>query len=356
MAIPVVLGMSGGVDSSVAASILQEQGYRVIGLFMKNWEDDGICQAAKDYEDVARVCDRLGIDYYSVSFAAEYWEEVFKVFLQGLQSGMTPNPDILCNKHIKFDLMLKKAKALGGAFLATGHYCQTDGSRLLRAVDTAKDQSYFLACIGKGVLADVLFPVGHMEKKDVRAKALALGLSTAQKKDSTGICFIGERRFRTFLKEHLHLQKGYIRMYPDGDIVGEHGGIALYTIGQRQGLGLGGEGEPWFVVAKDAAKNELLVVRGEHPALLRPCLWVESFSWIGDAPCMPASLTAKIRYRQSDQVCTVHEEGAGYRVDFQVPQRAVTPGQIIVLYDGPVCLGGGEILIAPVSGAQGKSS
>lgn len=353
--------MSGGVDSSVTAALLQEQGYEVIGLFMKNWEeegDGGECTSEQDFADVVAVCEKLGIPYYSVEFVKEYRDHVFAYFLKQYEKGFTPNPDILCNREIKFDIFLKRAMDLGADYLATGHYArvlqnQAGDFQLGRGKDTGKDQSYFLHAIGPGILDKVLFPVGEIEKSEVRALAGRFGLSTQKKKDSTGVCFIGERDFRKFLSQYIPAQPGDFALL-DGTVVGEHIGSAFYTLGQRKGLGLGGAGEPWFVVAKDPQNNRVYVERGEqHPALFTNTLWAGEETWIqGQAPESIDSqegwaCTAKVRYRQKDQACRVFRDAsssdAPLKVLFEEDQRAVTPGQSVVFYSGDVCLGGAEI-------------
>ncbi len=352
----VVVGMSGGVDSSVAALLLREQGYRVIGMFMKNWEEkdeNGVCTTAEDYRDVERVCEKIGIPYYSVEFVQEYWDNVFTDFLKAYEIGLTPNPDILCNREIKFNLFLKKAMELGADYLATGHYAQIGtlgGSpQLLKGKDPGKDQSYFIYTLKNDVLAKVLFPIGHLHKSEVREIARRHGLSTAEKKDSTGICFIGERNFTRFLSQYIQAKSGPIQTL-DGLEVGKHRGSAFYTLGQRKGLGLGGEGDPWFVVAKDARRNIVYVARGErHTALYCDELFAEEISWVaGHAPeellCGERlKCRAKARYRQQDQACSISLVGSRLRVEFDEPQRAVTPGQAVVLYQGEICLGGATI-------------
>ncbi len=345
----VIVGMSGGVDSSVTALLLKQQGYRVIGLFMKNWEEtdpEGRCMASREFEDVVKVCDQLEIPYYSVNFVEEYREAVFSQFLGDIQKGLTPNPDVLCNREIKFKAFLQKSKELGGQFLATGHYCRTDAEgRLLKGVDPEKDQSYFLHAVGHIALRSVLFPVGALRKSQVRALAAAHGLATSEKKDSTGICFIGKRDFKPFLAKYIGLKPGHFKTLA-GEVVGEHEGMAFYTIGQRRGMGLGGEGDAWYVVDKDAASNVVFVERGaNHPALFRERLTATELSWVrGEMPAVPFSCTAKIRYRQADQQCTVLSiENGVAEVVFDAPQRAVTPGQSVVFYDGDECLGGGVI-------------
>ncbi len=354
----VILGMSGGVDSSVAAVLLKEQGYDVIGLFMKNWDEtdeDGNCSATRDYEDVQKVSSSLGIPCYSIEFIEEYRNHVFSEFLRQYQAGYTPNPDVLCNREIKFDLFLKKALEFGCDFLATGHYAQVrdrstpaqNGSKmeLLRGNDPLKDQTYFLTAVKGNVFDRVLFPIGHLPKTEVREIAKKHNLATSTKKDSTGICFIGERKFKSFLSQYVQAKPGNIRTI-EGDFVGKHDGVAFYTLGQRKGLGLGGEGEPWFVVAKDIERNELIVVRGtDHPELYRSSLSARELNWFsGQPPEESFRCTAKTRYRQADQECMVTVlEDQSVRVDFTVPQRAVTPGQYVVFYQDEVCLGGGVI-------------
>jgi len=348
----VVVGMSGGVDSSVSAALLKEMGYDVIGLFMNNWEEkdsDGACTAEADFEDVKRVSTLLNIPYYTVNFAEEYRKEVFENFLSELKKGRTPNPDILCNREIKFKKLLEEAKKLGAVALATGHYAQNiihDGHHTLRkSIDTSKDQTYFLYTLNEEILKKVVFPVGGLHKKEVRALAEAWKLPTAKKKDSTGICFIGERNFRKFLSQFLPFQTGNFETLA-GTVVGQHCGIAYYTIGQRRGLGLGGEGSPWFVVGKDVERNVVIVERGEnHPALFAATLTTFTPSWVrGQAPFLPFQAMAKIRYRQGEQACTL-EKGADntLHVTFREPQRAITPEQSVVFYDGECCIGGAII-------------
>jgi tRNA-specific 2-thiouridylase len=350
----VVVGMSGGVDSSVAALRLKQQGYRVIGLFMKNWDEkdpDGFCPAERDFQDVARVCDRLDIPYYSIEFIEEYWQSVFQDFISDYKAGLTPNPDILCNREIKFDLFLKKALEFGADWVATGHYAQVyhfaSHTELHKAVDPTKDQTYFLHAVKAGALDRVLFPIGDLHKKDLRKIAEQAGLPTATKKDSTGICFIGERKFRNFLAQYIPAQTGEFRNL-DGKVVGHHRGCAYYTIGQRRGLGLGGEGESWYVVDKDVKKNIVYVERGKnHPALFSKGLLARSLTWINPtrAPQINESgLTAKVRYRQTEQVCFLKAiDSEKLKVEFELPQRAITPGQSVVFYRGTECLGGGII-------------
>jgi tRNA-specific 2-thiouridylase len=359
----VVVGMSGGVDSSVAALLLKQQGYRVIGLFMKNWDEtdaNGQCSAAQDYEDVARVCETLDIPFYSIEFIQEYWDHVFADFLKGYEAGYTPNPDILCNREIKFELFFKKALELGADYLATGHYCQrqpdplTGEVQLLRGVDAGKDQTYFLYTLPSEKLQRVLFPIGHLPKTEVRALAKAHDLITHEKKDSTGICFIGERKFRAFLSQYLAARPGPI-VNLAGQVIGEHQGAAYYTLGQRKGLQIGGQGEPWFVVQKRVKDNTLVAVQGsEHPALFARTLEAVDPYWVSpqwrehlQASSEPVrwNCTAKSRYRQIDTPCSVEWQPQTQRlqVTFETPQRALTPGQAFVLYSGPQCLGGATI-------------
>ena len=350
----VIVGMSGGVDSSVSAWLLMQQGYAVEGLFMKNWEeDDGTdyCTAREDLADAQAVCDRLGITLHQANFAAEYWDRVFEHFLDEYKAGRTPNPDILCNKEIKFRAFLDYALQLGADYIATGHYTRrSDGNpaQLLRGVDVNKDQSYFLHAVAGTQIAKTLFPVGEIEKPEVRRIAAELGLATAAKKDSTGICFIGERRFKDFLAQYLPAQPGAIET-DKGEVIGEHQGLMYYTLGQRQGIGIGGlkdaDEAPWYVVHKDVARNVLVIGQGhEHSLMMSRSLFAREIDWVaGEPPAFPLTCTAKTRYRQPDQVCTVVHDGARYRVDFQETQRAVTPGQSVVFYVGDVCLGGGVI-------------
>ncbi len=346
----VVVGMSGGVDSSVSALLLKKQGYDVIGLFMKNWDDpgeDGTCSTKIDFEDVAAVCRQIDIPYYTVNFTQDYQEKVFSHFLREYQAGRTPNPDILCNREIKFQMLLDKAFEIGAHYLATGHYCQIGcNHELLKGSDPGKDQSYFLYALKKGTLENVLFPVGGLPKKEVREIAKKYDLATSEKKDSTGICFIGERNFRNFLSQYLPIQPGPMQTL-EGRNVGEHMGVAYYTIGQRKGLKIGGQGEAWFVVGKDPGCNILYVEQGEnHPALFASNLEAIDLSWVSGYPPtpLPFACNSKVRYRQPDQHCIITsiENGKAY-VEFPNPQRAVTPGQSIVFYDGEICLGGGVI-------------
>ncbi|WP_119394294.1 tRNA 2-thiouridine(34) synthase MnmA [Salinibius halmophilus] len=350
----VIVGMSGGVDSSVSALLLQQQGYQVEGLFMKNWEeDDGTeyCTAKEDLADAQAVADKLGIKLHTANFAAEYWDNVFEHFLAEYKAGRTPNPDILCNREIKFKAFLEYALFLGADYIATGHYARRGEHQgkaaLLRGLDRNKDQTYFLHAVGHEEFAKTLFPVGEIEKPEVRRIAEEHGLATARKKDSTGICFIGERRFKDFLQTYLPAQPGRM-VTPEGEDMGEHQGLMYYTFGQRQGLGIGGSkhhGEdPWFVAGKDLEKNELIVVQGDHDLLYTNQLFMSETFWVdGDGPSDGEQLTCKHRYRQGDQACTISKQDHGYLVTFDTPQRAVTPGQSAVFYDDDRCLGGGVI-------------
>lgn len=342
----VVVGLSGGVDSAVSAYLLKKQGYKVIGLFMKNWEDvdaSGHCQSEQDFEDVTRVCQMLDIPYYGVNFVKEYQERVFADFLSEIKAGFTPNPDILCNREIKFDVFLKKAMELGADYLATGHYCQTDGIHLLRGLDANKDQSYFLYALKSQVLDKVLFPIGHLNKSQVRAIAKEQGLPVAEKKDSTGICFIGKRPFKAFLENYIKPKPGLF-IDENGKAIGQHDGSCFYTIGQRKGLKVGGPGDAWFVAKKDVERNQVTLVQGEeHPLLYSKELIATDVSWIADVPNFPLRCTAKVRYRSPDRPCTVESIGNTLRVIFDEPERAITPRQSIVLYDGQTCLGGAMI-------------
>jgi tRNA-specific 2-thiouridylase len=352
----VVVGLSGGVDSSVSAWLLKQQGYTVVGLFMKNWEDDDdseYCSSRQDWLDAASVADRIGIDIEAVNFAAEYKERVFAEFLREYAAGRTPNPDVLCNAEIKFKAFLDHAMRLGADKIATGHYArvqETDqGFALLRGLDPAKDQSYFLHRLNQTQLSRTLFPVGELEKTEVRRIAAEIGLHNARKKDSTGICFIGERPFRAFLSRYLPTRPGAMKT-PEGKTVGQHAGLAFYTLGQRKGIGLGGsktgDGQPWFVAGKDLERNTLIVAQGhDHPLLQTYALRATSASWVaGHAPSEARIFGAKTRYRQTDAPCRYRGRHDGaFALDFEAPQWAVTPGQSAVLYAGDVCLGGGII-------------
>jgi tRNA-specific 2-thiouridylase len=360
----VIVGMSGGVDSSVSALLLQQQGYQVEGLFMKNWdEDDGTeyCTAKADLADAEAVCQKLGIKLHTANFAAEYWDNVFEHFLEEYKAGRTPNPDILCNREIKFKVFLEYAQMLGAELIATGHYVRRadrDGcTYLLKGLDGNKDQSYFLHAVGEDEFAKTLFPVGELEKPEVRRLAEEHDLITHNKKDSTGICFIGERRFKDFLEQYLPAQPGEIQT-PDGTVIGKHSGLMYHTIGQRQGLGIGGvkgaSEAPWFVVEKDLQRNVLVAAQGtDHPLLFSDSLLASAPHWINGAPTEKTfRCTAKTRYRQADQACTVTITDSGLNVEFDKPQRAVTPGQSVVFYQDDICMGGAVIEAALSSSAQ----
>ncbi len=348
----IIVGMSGGVDSSVAALRLLAAGHEVHGLFMSNWSEDeqGYCQAAEDFQDARAVCDLLGIPLHYVDFSREYRDRVFAAFLDGYRAGVTPNPDVLCNREIKFGSFLQHARRLGAARIATGHYARTDGAgRLLRAADAGKDQTYFLHAVSRDALLQTVFPLGDLQKTAVRALAKRNGLPNHDRKDSTGICFIGERPFAEFLARYLDDEAGDIED-PDGRQLGRHQGLSRYTLGQRQGLHIGGiqgaDNAPWFVAGKDTQRNVLLVVQGhDHPALFHASLTASAPHWIaGTPPELPLDCTARARHRQPDQPCRV-TAGADGRllVHFKTPQRALTPGQFIVFYAGEVCLGGATI-------------
>ncbi|QHW37060.1 tRNA 2-thiouridine(34) synthase MnmA [Staphylococcus ursi] len=349
----VVVGMSGGVDSSVTAHLLKEQGYDLIGIFMKNWDDTdefGVCTATEDYNDVIAVCNQIGIPYYAVNFEKEYWDKVFTYFLDEYKKGRTPNPDVMCNKEIKFKAFLDHALKLGADYVATGHYARVrhheDGSvEMLRGVDNNKDQTYFLNQLTEAQLSKVMFPIGDIDKQKVREIALEQDLATAKKKDSTGICFIGERNFKSFLSQYLPAQPGEMRTL-NGELKGQHGGLMYYTIGQRHGLGIGGDGDPWFVVGKNLEDNILYVEQGfHHDALYSDYLIASDVSFVNQTDLTePLKCTAKFRYRQKDVGVTVTAHGDdAVKVTFDEPVRAITPGQAVVFYDGDVCLGGATI-------------
>ncbi|ARQ07235.1 tRNA 2-thiouridine(34) synthase MnmA [Macrococcoides canis] len=348
----VVVGMSGGVDSSVTALLLKEQGYDVIGIFMKNWDDTdefGVCTATEDYEDVIRVCNQIGIPYYAVNFEQEYWDKVFTYFLDEYKKGRTPNPDVMCNKEIKFKAFLEHAVKLGADYVATGHYAQVrrteDSVEMLRGVDNNKDQTYFLNQLTHEQLSRVMFPLGHLQKPEVREIALKHDLATAKKKDSTGICFIGERNFKEFLSGYLPAQNGEMQTL-DGKPMGTHSGLMYYTIGQRHGLGIGGDGDPWFVVGKNLKENVLYVEQGfDHDALYSDYLIASDVSFVNPVDLTsPLECTAKFRYRQKDTKVTVERiDDSTIKVTYAEPVRAITPGQAVVFYDGEVCLGGATI-------------
>lgn len=348
----IVVGMSGGVDSSVAALLLKEQGYDVIGVFMKNWEEkdeSGVCTAESDWADVREVCDIIGIPYYAVNFAQEYWDRVFSYFLQEYRAGRTPNPDVLCNREIKFRAFLDFAMKLGASKMATGHFVQTnEQGELLRGADPNKDQSYFLYMLKQHQLKKAVFPVGHMTKADVRRIAAEKGLPVSNKKDSTGVCFIGERKFKQFLSTYLPAQPGDM-VAPEGQVVGRHDGLMYYTLGQRRGLGIGGcgDGRSWFVIGKDLERNKLLVAQGEdHPMLYSTRSLCTGATWIGEEPLREGETlrcTCKFRYRQGDQAVDVTRDGDKLLITSLEPQRAVTPGQSAVLYQGEKCIGGAVV-------------
>jgi tRNA-specific 2-thiouridylase len=363
----IVVGLSGGVDSAVSAWLLKRAGHEVIGIFMKNWEDDDdsqYCSSRQDFLDAAAVADVIGIEIEHVNFAAEYKDRVFAEFLREYQAGRTPNPDVLCNAEIKFKAFLDHALRLGAESIATGHYARVRKStasgryELLKGLDPAKDQSYFLYRLTQAQLAKTLFPVGELQKTEVRRLALEIGLPNAKKKDSTGICFIGERPFREFLNRYLQTRPGSIKD-ERGRVIGQHMGLSFYTLGQRQGLGIGGlkadraakgggEHAPWFVVRKDVATNTLIAVQGhDHLWLLSNALTFDDATWIAGRAPMPGRYSAKTRYRQVDAPCTLELADEGrYRLMFDAPQWAVTPGQSAVLYNNDVCLGGGMIAVA----------
>lgn len=357
----VIVGMSGGVDSSVSAKLLIDQGYAVEGLFMKNWEeDDGTeyCTSRQDLADASAVCDHLGIELHEANFAAEYWDNVFEQFLAEYRAGRTPNPDVVCNREIKFKVFRQYAELLGAHYIATGHYARLDSSRgsprLLKGLDEAKDQTYFLQSVSAKQLEKCIFPVGQFKKTEVRKIAEDSNIPTYAKKDSTGICFIGERRFSDFLSRYIPAQPGPIKTI-DGKIIGEHRGVTFHTLGQRQGLGIGGVKNtteaPWYVAGKDLTTNSLVVVQGnDHPALFSSSATCHQINWIdGSGPRLPAELQVKTRYRQPDQACELvqrpveHSGQDTYQIKFKVPQRAVTPGQWACFYEGENCLGGGII-------------
>jgi tRNA-specific 2-thiouridylase len=352
----IMVAMSGGVDSAVSALLLKRAGHDIAGMFMKNWEEDdrfGACPAEQDALDGSSIAERLGIPWYTRNFAAEYWDNVFAEFLDEYRAGRTPNPDVLCNREIKFKTFLEHAGDLGAERIATGHYVRSESRdgrfRLLRGLDADKDQSYFLYAVGHAQLARTLFPVGALRKPEVRKLAATAGLRVHDKKDSTGICFIGERNFREFLGEYIDAQPGEMRT-PEGNVLGAHDGLAFYTLGQRQGLGIGGRrglpDEPWYVLHKDLENNTLYVGQGhDHPWLYSDRLAAGNLAWVaGEAPATGDRLTAKVRYRQADQACVLaHLDGMRMELVFSEPQRAVTPGQSVVLYRGEECLGGGVI-------------
>ena len=350
----IVVGLSGGVDSAVAAMLLKDQGHEVIGVFMKNWDEEdeaGQCPAERDFRDVTLICDRIGIPYYAVSFAKEYWDRVFTLFLDEYRAGRTPNPDVLCNREIKFRAFLDHALKMGADRIATGHFVRTDPEgHLLKGADPDKDQSYFLYMLHDDQLKKAVFPVGGMTKAQVRALARERGLPVSEKKDSTGICFIGERRFKTFLQTYLPARPGPM-VTPEGEEVGRHDGLMYYTLGQRRGLGIGGRGDgrSFFVVGKDLKNNRLIVAQGDdHPLLWSGCSVAEDATFVKEP--LPENeavhLCCRFRYRQKDQGVTVVRKGSRLYIRHDAPQRAVTPGQSAVLYMGDRCVGGGIIASA----------
>ncbi len=346
----IVVGMSGGVDSAVSALLLKKAGYDVLGVFMKNWEEkdeEGVCTSEGDWKDVQHVCELIDIPYYAVNFTKEYWDRVFTLFLNEYKAGRTPNPDVLCNREIKFKAFLDFAMQLGAEKIATGHFVQTDDAgHLIKGVDPNKEQSYFLYMLHQEQLKKAVFPVGGMTKAEVRQIAQDAGLPVAKKKDSTGICFIGERQFKPFLKQYLPAQPGDM-VTPEGEVVGRHDGLMYYTLGQRRGLGIGGHGDgrSYFVVDKDLKNNRLIVAQGEdHPLLYSRGAVIEQLTWISDPAMVDRQYGVKTRYRQPDQGAAIEKMDENEAVvAFDEPQRAVTPGQSLVIYDGEICLGGGII-------------
>lgn len=347
----IIIALSGGVDSSVSAYLLKQAGYTVEGLFMKNWEEDdteNYCPAEQDAKDAQAVCEKLNIPFHAINFAAEYWDNVFEYFLAEHKAGRTPNPDILCNREIKFKACMEYAQHLGADLFATGHYAQNIGHKLYKAHDLNKDQTYFIYTLTQDLLKNIVFPIGHLSKPDVRKIAESAGLLNYAKKDSTGICFIGERKFKTFLEKYLPAQPGIIKNIDTDEIMGNHDGLMYYTLGQRQGIKIGGlksgSGEPWYVAKKDLKNNILYVAQGHnHPSLYTQALIFNQAHWIVQ-PEFPLHCTAKTRYRQTDQSCVVKLlENNLYSVTFEKPQFAVTPGQSVVFYQNNLCLGGGII-------------
>lgn len=353
----IAVGLSGGVDSSVSAYLLKQAGFDLVGVFMKNWEEDDTaeyCPAAQDRLDAEKICQQLDIPFHTINFSSEYWDFVFEYFLAEYQAGRTPNPDILCNKEIKFKAFLNYSKTLGASKIATGHYAQIEQDPdalfdLKKAVDDNKDQTYFLYTLQQKQLSQTLFPIGHLTKPEVRKIAAQQGFETATKKDSTGICFIGERKFKDFLQRYLPACPGDI-VNEQGHILGQHEGLMYYTIGQRQGIGIGGSKlgnqEAWYVIGKDLPKNQLQVAQGQnHPLLFKTSLSATQLHWVaGHPPCFPLTCEAKIRYRQIAQNCILEARDDQVFVGFSSPQRAITPGQSIVFYRGDTCLGGGVII------------
>lgn len=352
----IILGISGGVDSSVAAILLKKQGYEVEAVFMRNWEadkDDPYCSADQDLTDARGVCDKLQIPLHTINFSKEYWQKVFQYLLDEYSAGKTPNPDVMCNKEIKFKAFLDYAKSIGANYIATGHYARIEKKdrkfRLLKGLDNEKDQSYFLYMLSQEQLANSIFPLGDLKKTEVRVIAEKAGLLNFNKKDSTGICFIGERNFKEFLNEYLLAKPGDI-LTTDGKIIGKHDGVMFYTLGQRKGLKIGGQKNakeaPWYVISKDLKNNKIIVSQEhDHPLLLSTTLICSKTHWIaGSEPCLPLNCTAKIRYRQQDQDCSIKKiDEFNYQVNFTIPQWAITPGQSVVFYQDDECLGGGVI-------------
>ena len=356
----IAVALSGGVDSAVAAYLLKQAGHDIFGLFMKNWEEkdaEGHCISEKDFHDVIAICNVLNIPYYSVNFSKEYFENVFSLFLKDLKRGFTPNPDVLCNREIKFKVLFEKALTLGADALATGHYCRTKNGQLIKGLDSSKDQSYFLCSVNKDVLKSTLFPIGHIVKSRVRDIAKKANLPVFDKKDSTGICFIGKRPFKNFLETYLPHQPGEIKTI-DGKVVGRHSGAYYFTIGQRKGMEIGGPGDAWFVVGKNIETHTVIVAQGKnHPALFSYSLIASDLSWVETAPFFPFACRAKIRYRQLEEPCRVEKYDAKrVLVTFKNPQRAITPRQSIVFYNGEVCLGGAMIESAGPSLYQASST
>ena len=343
----VAVAMSGGVDSSVSALLLKKLGFRVFGIFMKNWKDDGQCSSAEDYNYIVEVCEKLNIAHYTVNFEKQYFDKVFRVFLDEIKDGKIPNPDVLCNKKIKFDLLLKKAIKLGADFLATGHYCRIKDNKLLKGIDLNKDQSYFLHKIDEKILSKIIFPIGEKTKQEVRSIAKENNLSNFNKKDSTGICFIGKRNFKEFLKQYIKSNSGFIKNR-FGEILGKHDGVNFYTIGQRKGLNIGGKGPAYFVVDKDIKNNILIVEQGESEDLYKKNIIAKDVHFINkhlvNGIEFPFTCNAKIRYRQKDERCTVEKiDDNNFKIVFFEKQKAISYGQSIVFYKKDVCLGGGII-------------
>lgn len=341
----VAIGLSGGVDSAVAAHLLQKEGYNVIAFFMKNWEETGEkCPAEQDYLDALAVAEQLNIPLYSFNFAKEYFTTVFQDLIDGLKKGITPNPDILCNKEIKFSVFLKKALSLGADYLATGHYANiSENFELQRGLDQNKDQSYFLYTLKKEILKKTIFPIGKYQKQQIRSIAKDLDLPVFNKKDSTGICFIGKRNFSEFIANYMPPTKGCFKDF-NGNILGEHSGAWFYTIGQRKGLGIGGKGDAWYVYDKDIKTHTVYLVQGgSDPLLFKSVILLTNFTFVENVPIFPLQCTAKIRYRTNDEICTMYKEKDHIKVIFKTPQKGVTPGQSIVFYNKSICLGGGII-------------